>query len=211
MSEKIPPPPKKMVRRSVAIALGIICIILVAGLGVVLFIAYSPTSGSLQTTYNNYVNDHRLTNEEYNQMQTNYQIEQNQYNSYVNDHHHADEDYNTISSQNTNLNNIVNLASSTVWVNDQTVSQGSGSYNYWTFSTNYAGYVTVNVQSSSTSNAYAEVIYNSNGANYDTSITVGYSGQANFAVLPTANIQIRVGNTNFINSATETVTITYYY
>jgi cell division protein FtsL len=32
MSEKIPPPPKKMVRRSVAVAIGIVCILLIAGL-----------------------------------------------------------------------------------------------------------------------------------------------------------------------------------
>jgi predicted PurR-regulated permease PerM len=61
--------PKKMVSRSVAVALGIICIILVAGLGVVLFIGFSPTSGSLQTTYNDYVNDHHHTDEEYNSLQ----------------------------------------------------------------------------------------------------------------------------------------------
>jgi hypothetical protein len=106
---------------------------------------------------------------------------------------------------------IVNLADSSLWVNDQTVNQGSGSYDYWTFSANYAGYVVVNVPTSTTSNAYVEVIYSADGVYYDSSVTVGYSGTACFAVLPSGNIQVRVGNTNFINSASETVTITYYY
>jgi hypothetical protein len=181
MSEKIPPP-KKMVSRSVAVALGIVCIILVAGLGGA--VAY----------YTIKINNKDST-----------------YNDYVAGHHHTDDDYASLSSENTNLNNIVNLTDSTVWVNDQTVNQGAGGSDYWSFSASYAGYVVVNVLSSTTSNAYVEVSYSASGANYLTSRTVGYSGTANFAVLPSGNIEITVGNSNLINSASETVTITYYY
>jgi hypothetical protein len=207
--------PEKMVSRSVAIALGIICIILVAGLGVVLFIGYSPTSGSLQTTYNDYVNDHHHADEEYNQMQTNYQNELNQYNNYVNDHHHTDEDYSAVSSQNTNLSNIVNLANSTVWVNDATVSQPAGglgtSYTSWSESASYAGYVSITVLSSTTGSTYANVVYSVYGVNYDNPINVGTSGTAYFPVLPSSSITVEVGNKNMVNGATETVTITYHY
>lgn len=185
---------KKMVGRNVAIALGIVCIILVAGLAVVLLLSYSPTSGSLQTTYNNYVNDH----------------------------HRTDEEYNSLSSQNTNLQNQVsdltttlNLGKSAVWVNDQTVSQPAGglgiSYTTWSESASYAGYVSITVLSSTTTKTYANVVYSANGVNFDHSINVGTSGTAYFPVLSSSSITVEVGNGNLSNGATETVTITYYY
>lgn len=189
MSEKIPPPPKKTVSRSVAIALGIICIILVASLGVALFIGFSPTSGSLQTTYNDYVNNH----------------------------HHTDDEYNSLNTQNTNLQNQVNdltstlnLGKSVVWVTSQSVSQPAGSYNFWSPSANYAGYVTVQVESSTTDKTYIEVLWSAHGINYDNRISVGASGMGVFPVL-SSTVEVRVGNTNLINGATETVTITYFY
>jgi hypothetical protein len=163
-------PERKVVSRTVAIALGIICIVLVVSL-------VGAIAG---------------------------------YTSMIND---KDNTINSLNSQVSNLTHIVNLSNSTIWVNDQFISQSAGTYTYWTggFSASYAGYISVNILSSTTSNAYAEVIYSSNGVNYDSSVTVGYSGTANFAVLPSGSVQIRVGNTNLINSAGETVTITYYY
>jgi hypothetical protein len=206
MSETKPsePKPKRMVRRSVAIALGIICIILVAGLGMALFIGYAPTSGSLQTTYNNYVADHHHTDEDYNQAQTNYQNEQSLYNTYVADHSHTDEEYNTIT-------NIANLQASTVWVNDQTVSQPASSYTVWTVSASYAGYVSILVQSSSVAGTHVEAIYSSNGVNFNQEITVSAGDTATFPILPSSSIQIGVGNGSILNGATETVTVTYHY
>ena len=115
-----------------------------------------------------------------------------------------------MNAQVSNLTNIVNLAKSTIWVNSQTISQPANSYTYWNISASYAGYVSVNVQSSTTTNTYVEVVYSSHGVNYDNKIVVGTSGTAVFPILP-ASIEVRVGNTNLINGATETVTITYYY
>jgi hypothetical protein len=46
MSQQIPPPPKKVVSRNVAVALGIICIILIAGLGATM--AYYITNLTLE-------------------------------------------------------------------------------------------------------------------------------------------------------------------
>jgi predicted PurR-regulated permease PerM len=109
------------------------------------------------------------------------------------------------------LNSIINLEKSTVWVNDQTVSQPASSYTYWTVSADYAGYISVQVQTSTTTNTYVRVIWSAYGVNYDHQITVGTSGTAVFPVLPCSNIEIRVGNSNIVNGATETVTITYHY
>jgi hypothetical protein len=230
---------KKVVSRTVAIALGVVCIILVAGLGGA--IAYYTTTingkdntittitnqkNQLQTylngnetllnqtqrwllsnitAYDNYVNDHSYTDEQYQFLQTQYNILQFQYSNYVDYHSYFNEQYQ-------NLTNIVNLANSTTWVNNQTVSQGANSYTDWTpaFSASYAGYVSVNVLSSTTTNTYVEVIWSAYGIGFDNKTTVGTSGKAVFPVLP-ASVEIRVGNTNLTSGATETITITYYY
>lgn len=196
---------KKVVGRTVAIALGIVCIILIAGLvGAMEY--YTNTS-------NNSGSDYNTLNSEYNSLQSTY-------NDYVSSHSHTDSDYNSLSSQNTNLqnqindlNNIVNLAESAIWVNDETVNQPAGSYTNWTpaFSASYAGYVSVNVHTSTTTKTYVRMIYTSHGVSYDNQIEVGTGGTAIFPILPSSSIDIRIGNTNLLNGATETVTITYYY
>jgi predicted PurR-regulated permease PerM len=164
---------KKMVRRSVVIALGVICIIFVIILiGAVSFYTFQISS----------------------------------LNSKVND-----------------LTAIATLEESTVWVNDRTVTQTENNYTSWSFTASYAGYILVNVQSSTTNNSYVRVIYSSYVINYDNTVTVGTSGTAafpfsvyNFLVFPlptklSTNVEIRVGNTNTVSNATETVTITYHY
>ena len=125
----------------------------------------------------------------------------------------------SLQSQMNNLTSIVNLANSTVWVNNQTISEpaaGSGiAWNDWTFSTNYAGYVTVTVLSANAS-VWAHVIYFSwndyfyDALSYNTSKIVGPVGSF-FPVLPSSNVTVGVGNGNLVDGATETVTITYYY
>jgi hypothetical protein len=114
------------------------------------------------------------------------------------------------------LTNIVDMDKYATWASDQTINQTVNSYNSWTEETNYAGFVAVQVLSSTTDKTYVEVIYsyyiiNSNyGINYDQRIAVGSSGVATFPIEP-SYIEIRVGNSNLINGANETVTITYYY
>jgi hypothetical protein len=86
---------KKVVRRSVAIALGIICIILVIGL-VGMFAYYTIgvniggiTSGGWEKKYNDYAGTHHHSDDEYNSLQSNY-------NNYMASHHHTDDEYNSI-------------------------------------------------------------------------------------------------------------------
>jgi predicted PurR-regulated permease PerM len=175
--------PKKMVRRSVAIALGIICIVLVAGLGVVLFMGYSPTFGSSVTSLQSQLNDLNAT-----------------YNKYLSTHGHNDSDYNSLSTQNTNLqnqvndlNNTLNLAKSTVAVNNQTISQPQDSWFNWTFKAQYAGYLLVQVYNSTILNPLAELVYSYHGINYDQQTEVGTIEGAAFPIMP-SYIEVRVGN-----------------
>jgi len=109
------------------------------------------------------------------------------------------------------LNAIGNLSVSTVWVNNQTVSQHAGSYTTWSESASYAGYVSIQVSSSTASITYANVTYSSHGVSYNTQTNVGIAGIAYFPVLPSSNIILAVGNGLSTGNATETVTITYYY
>ena len=134
------------------------------------------------------------------------------------DNHDLSVDLTTANTQIANLQNqisefnaIGNLTVSKVWVNNQTVTQQAGSYSSWSESADYAGYVSIQVSSSTAPNTYANVTYSSHGVNYNTQINVGTKGTANFPILPTSNIIVAVGNGLSSGIAAETVTITYYY
>jgi cell division protein FtsB len=108
------------------------------------------------------------------------------------------------------LQDIVSLRKSTTWVSYQTVSEPASSYVYWTFYANYPGYVVVTIHTSTTTNNYVEVIWSAYGINYDQRVSLSSGGSAAFPVLP-ASVEIRVGNTNWLSGATQTVSITYRY
>jgi hypothetical protein len=199
----------KVVGRNVAIALGIICLVLVASLGVVVYMVYSPTGqqtriNQLQTWLDGNKTLLSQTQTCLSGNVTALQNEVGQYNAYVADHHATDEGYGS-------LQDIANLQASTVWVNDQTVSQPASSYTIWTLSATYAGYVSIYVQSSSVSGTHVRVIYSAYGVNFNQEIVVNAGNTAIFPLLPSSSIQVEVGNGNVLNGATETVTITYYY
>jgi flagellar basal body-associated protein FliL len=220
--------PKKLVSRSVALALGIICVILVAGIGGAMAY-YTMQINNKNTKYNDYVNDHHRTDEDYNSLSTqntNLQNQNNQLQTWLNGNRTL---LNQIQTNNSNLQNqlnnlskIINLKSSIVWVNSETVTQNPLPNNVgyvmtnWAFTANYTGYVVVNVITSATIPIYVLAFYDfhdSHGVLYDEQFTVnslGNEGDAAFAVLP-GTIGISVGNNNPPVGSTETVTITYYY
>jgi len=195
--------PRKMVSRNVAVALGIICILLIA------VVAYFSIIGtSAQNSYNNLENQNNqlqawLDGNETLLYQTQTWLSGNVTSLSGN--------VASLQSQVNNLTNIINLANSTVWLNDQTISQPHGSSTSWTESANYAGYVSIFVLSSTTNYTYARVLYSVYGVNYDNAVNVGASGIVYFPVLPSSSITVEVGNNNAVLGATETVTITYYY
>jgi uncharacterized coiled-coil protein SlyX len=75
----------------------------------------------------------------------------------------------------------------------------------------YAGYVGVSVESSSNT-TYVQLFYTYKGFNFDQNVTVGESGAAYFAVLPSF-ITIKIGNTDEGTSdvINGTVSARYYY
>jgi len=151
-----------MVSRNVVIALGIICILLIAGLG------------SAMVYYTIKINDR---------------------------------------------DQIISLTKSTVWVDNQTISQPQDSWTNWGFIADYAGFISVQVYNSTVLNPSAEVAYSYQGANY----TQKLEGTTEvFPVMPSP-LEISVGNVPHITmlnataggptsvAVNETVTITYYY
>jgi len=115
----------------------------------------------------------------------------------------------SLSSQVTNLTSIANLTKSITWAYSENVSIQAGYESGWSFISNYAGYVSVQVFSSTTDELYVRVTYSSHGVNYDNQINVGMGGTAVFPVLP-ALIRISIGNPS-ATAATTTVRIIYCY
>jgi hypothetical protein len=109
---------KKVVRRSVATVLGIVCIILLVGtVGAVIYYNNvvndkNATYDSLASTYHDYVNAYSHNNSEYESLKSDYDnyvstrshtnSEYNSlnsaYNSYVSTHSHTDSEYNSLNS-----------------------------------------------------------------------------------------------------------------
>jgi cell division protein FtsB len=215
--------PKKVVGRSVAIALGIICILLIA------FIAYFSITGiSAQNSYNNLQNQNKQLqkwvdgNETLlNQTQAKNTNLQNQIDS--------------LNSNVTNLQNQMNnfhigsTENSTIWVNNEIVHIGESVYdaeageNFTSIGVvraiyvPSAGYVSVRVSSDNNSTFVVLGVPSAfNGINstyisfptYD-QINVGFGGTVVFPVSPTSYTEIFLGSS--VGEATLTITITYYY
>lgn len=196
---------KKVVSRNVAITLGLICVILAVGLVGAVANYTSIISGK----------DNTIASKDSQIASLNSQItdKDDTISSLNSQIASKDSQISSLNSQVSDLTDTINLAKSTTWVDDQTISQPASSYTHWTpaFSGSYAGYVSVWVQTSTTTNTYVRVIYSAYGVTYDNQIGVGTGGTAVFPLLPCSSIDIRVGNTNLFNGATETVTITYHY
>jgi hypothetical protein len=75
----------------------------------------------------------------------------------------------------------------------------------------YAGYITVDVQSTSNT-TYVQLLYTHYPVTYDHNVTVSTNGAAYFPVLA-GPVEIRVGNTDLPGSdlLNATITATYYY
>jgi hypothetical protein len=171
---------KKVVSRKMAIGLGMVCIILLVSLVGTLLV------------YSSMLNEKNNEISALNQQLAN-----------------RDMVIASLNSQVAYFTSIANLTQSTIWVNLKTISIQASSEAVWSEIANYAGYVSVQVYSSTAANTYVRVIYSSHGVNYDSQINVGSGGTGVFPVLP-APIQISVGNPT-PTVANATVTIVYHY
>jgi uncharacterized coiled-coil protein SlyX len=200
---------KKVVGRTVVIALGMVCIVLLAGLvGAIAF--YTPMINNLESQTAQKDNTISSLNNTISSLNSQISALNNSLNQISSSTSSKDTQIAALNAQISSLTNILYLNASTYLANNQAITQDASAYTtIWNDTLNIAGYVTVAVQSSSTT-TYVEVAYSAYGVNYDNNVTVGTSGTAAFPVLP-GTIGIRVGNTELVDSANATVTAIYYY
>ena len=199
----------KVIGKMVAIALVMVCIILVAGL-VGAIAVYMPMVNNLQSQIAERDNTISSLNNTISSLNRTNQVYQNAISQLSVNQSAMESEIATLTNNTAYLINITQLRVYGLLVYNQALNQAANANT--TIFTNviyYAGYVTVAVQSNSTT-TYVELAYSSFGVNYDSRMTVGTSGTAVFPVLP-ATIEIRVGNTEAVDNVTATVTATYYY
>jgi hypothetical protein len=108
------------------------------------------------------------------------------------------------------LEDIVNLRKSETLISRQTINEPAGYCVYWTFHLKYPGYVVVTIHASTTVNNCVEVMWSAYGIDYHQRVSLRPGESAAFPILP-ADVEIRVGNTDLLIGATQTVSIAYYY
>jgi uncharacterized coiled-coil protein SlyX len=200
---------RKIVSRKMVIALGMICIVLVAGL-VGAIAVYMPMVSNLESqiaekdstifSLNSQVSS---LNSQVSSLQADFE----QLNSTIEDYKEAIEAFN---QQVSYYLNILYLNESGYLFATQTFTQdANASTVVYNDNIRYAGYVSVAVESNSTT-TYALVMYSSYGVEYNNNVTVGTSGTVVFPVLP-GDILVGVGNTEPVDTVAATVTASYTY
>jgi hypothetical protein len=185
---------KKTVRRSVAIALGIICIVLVGGLAGA-FAYYVPMINEKNNTISS-------LNSQVSQLNTNATNLQNQIDS-------LDFSVTNLQNQVNNLTDIFNLRKSTIWYDGTLLIVPLLELTSLEENVPYAGYVSVQVSSSQSNETVVLVVYSSQVLRYENSINLGSSETAIIPVLP-SSMAIYFADPEG-KSGTATVTIIYYY
>ena len=200
---------KKLVNRNIAIALGLVCIVLLSGLIVVVALGIGGTSDS--QTINSLqaqIANKDTTIASLNSQITSLQNSLNNQNSNNATDNTAEIDQ--LNSQVAYYYSVSHLNESDPMISSQTFTQDpSANTVIWQDAVNYAGYIAVTAQASSNT-TYIQTDYIYSGVNYNQTITVGTSGTAYFPVLP-GMLDINLGNMEPTNSNTGTVSAIYYY
>lgn len=200
---------RKVVGRTVAIVLAVICIVLSAGIVAVLA-AYLPTQNTINSL-NAQVSTQNATITTQSQQIAALQSAIAQLSSNRGTGTYTQEDIDALNDYANNLLNLLMLNASGLLLQNQAVQlQANDNASVWNDYVDYAGYVVVQVQSSSNT-TFANLVYSTAyGVNYNEVVVVGTSGVAAFPVLP-GNIDVRIGNTETTNAVTATATAVYYY
>ena len=145
------------------------------------------------------------TKDEYNSLQSSFS-------DYVDTHHNTDAEFSSLQTLKNDFEDIANLNKVRIYFDHQPVNQQHNDYTYWFFhDIEYAGYMTITIHTSTTTNAYVKVVYNYGGTQWVLQKTLGFSGSAVFPVLPSSSVQVGIGNTNILQSATHDFSVTFRY
>ncbi len=200
---------RKIVSRMMVIALGIICIVLVAGL-VGAIAVYMPMVSNLESQIaekNSTILSLNSQISSLNSQVLSLQDNLEQVNSTVEDYKEALDAFNL---QVEYYLSVIYLNESGYLVAPQSFTQVANTSDViYSEIISYAGYVSVAVESSSNT-TYAQVAYSSYGVNYNNTVTLGTGGTAVFPVLP-GTIVVSVGNTELVDDVNGTVSAIYRY
>jgi uncharacterized protein YpmS len=200
---------RKIVSKAMVIALGLICIILAAGL-VGAIAVYMPMASNLESQIAEKDSTISSLNSQVSSLTSQVlalQADIEQFNSTIEDYKAAQEAFN---SQAEFYANIISLnMSAPLFVSQSFTLAANTSGTIYTGNILYAGYISVSVESSSNT-TYLQVAYPSYGVNYNQTVTVGTGGAAAFPVLP-GGITVVIGNTETVDDVTGTASATYRY
>ena len=204
---------RKVVGRTVAIVLVIVCVVLSAGLiaAVAVYLPSASTIDRLNSENAGLKGNMTVLNQQIVSLQN---ILAQREGSIDDKDSQISALNNEVSALNDDVDGLLNLlylnATGTA-VSNQSFSLAAGENSIvWGGDVDYAGYFTVSVQSSSNT-TFVQMVYSSFEINFDDTIVVGTSGIAGFPVLPTDNINVIIGNTELVDSVNGTVTVTYNY
>lgn len=202
---------RKVVSRNVAIGLSVVCVVLSVGLVIALAV-YLPTNTQIESLNAQVAQDSQTING-LNARIAALDSQVSSLNSSNSNVAYLQRQISDLGQQLTNYENILAFNVSSIFVNNQDFSMDPSTnatiWNQPERSFQYAGYVTVVVQSSSPT-TFVELSYNSLGVVYDSVVTVGTSRTTSFPILP-GTIIISLGNTEASTTVTGTVTATYYF
>ena len=200
---------KRVVGRTIAIGLGLVCIVLAAALiGVVAVYLSNQTTNAAAIDALKLENANLKGNQtSLIQQVSNLQTSLSQARDEINSKDADIADYNSAYQA---LLNLLNMNASATILPTTAVPLDAGTnvtlYNNYL---DYAGLVTVQATSSSNT-TYAQVRYAFSGYYFDNVVVIGQSGTAAFAVLP-GNVEVIIGNTEPATAVTSNVAVTYIY
>jgi uncharacterized coiled-coil protein SlyX len=201
---------RKVVGRKIALVLGIVSILLAITLVIALAV-YLPTSAQIDTL-NAQIAQQKQTIAGLNLQITALRSQIDSLNATRTNTDYLENQITNLEQQIQSLYNVVYLNASAFLVNNQAFSmEPSTNFTIWDqpdTPLQYAGYVTVEVQSSSNL-TFVQVQYNSFGVAYDNVVTLG-NGTVAFPALP-GPVVIALGNTEPTDSVTGTATAIYHY
>jgi hypothetical protein len=213
MMQDVSPPKKKTDIK--VIALAIICVILAAGLVGVIAV-YQPTEqankeaqiADLQAQVASLTQKLAAASDT-SAYTTQIASLRQQISALESDLSSANSTITTIYAEQTEYQQIINLQKTST-LNDESLTQDANSTTeYWSGNLLYAGYFTVEIESNSTT-TFAQIIYSFGDIDFNYNQTVGKSGTALFAVLPTETHLI-IGNLEQTDATAINATATIHY
>ena len=205
---------KKIPAKTLTLVLGLVCIILGAGI-VAIFAMYSPKISDLESELAEKDMIISSLTTQIGSLSAQVISLQNSLNQSSQLYADMEAQITSLLSQVYQLESRLRLEEYGILVNNKAINQDANASSIiWSSELGYAGFVIIEVESSSNS-TYAEVMYlfegpDSFGIDYFNRTVVRESGVTGFPILP-GYVEIRIGNTDTVGSVNATVTATYYY